>query len=382
MLNPIAISDFSWVLPGDFEWDDLVEGRSAVTHLPENYPAYVGAPSPVAAETPVDWDKGFFPRALGLGLEALNRLDCGGMERPGLVLGLPNYYSEVTYLEHILSYQENSKAMALAAGFYADAGLQFFANQIPNCGPRIRLDSACATGNDCLIVACQWLQSGMVRDCLVLASSAMLDPMGLALFSRLKAINSQNDLAASCPFDRKRRGFVMGEGAVAFWLTTNPNRAARAFITGYGQRLHAENFVDLPKDLNAMAQACKQALGDLEAVDYVCAHGTATQLNDLRETQLHHTLFGQKAHAIPLSSVKSMVGHTLGAAALVNAGVCVNVLETEKLPPTINLTTPDPDCDLNYVPNDYQERRATHVLSNAFAFGGQHTSVLFSRIPR
>jgi len=325
---------------------------------------------------------GLYPRAVGLACEALRRLNPPPNERVGLVLGLPNFNAEVPYLEHVLPHGDNPGAMSEVACFYADAALHFLAGKISNCGPRVRLDSACATGNDCLIVAHQWLSSGLVSHCIVVAASAMVTQTGLALFKNLKALSTSDSLEASCPFDRRRNGFVMGEGAAAMWLTSEESCPARAYLDGYGLRLCAENFIDLPEELTPMAEACRDALGENEAVAYVSAHGTATKLNDLRETQLHHHLFGSKAASIPMSSVKSMLGHTLGAAALIDAGVCVASLETGMAPPTINLHQADPDCDLDYVPLQAKPIRGQLALSNAFAFGGQNTSVLIRGVQK
>ena len=372
----IAIADFRWVLPGELDWEDLLAGRSAVVSLPEHFPVSVAAPCPIEPEVPADWQKGLFPRAVGLAHEALQRLGPKKMDRVGLVLGLPNYFAEVPYLEHVLPHGDQPEEMAWVGGFYADAALDFLAKRIPNCGPRVRLDSACATGNDCLAVAHQWLSTGFVSNCVVVAASAMVTPTGLALFKNLKALSLSKSLQASCPFDRRRNGFVMGEGAAAFWLTTDTKWHPRGFLEGYGMRLQAANFIDLPEDLAPMAEACQEALGENDEVAYVSAHGTATQLNDLRETQLHRHLFGERAQEIPMSSVKSMLGHTLGAAALIDAGVCVSALEAGMAPPTINLHEPDPECDLNYLPLQAQPIHGDLALSNAFAFGGQNTSVL------
>lgn len=379
MSKPVAVANYAWVLPGDLTWENLLAGVSAVRSLPVDFPVKVGAPFSGNVTVPPEWGHANMPRAIGLAWEAFSRLDAQMGPKPGLVLGLPNYNSEEIYLEKACKQGLDSAAMATLSAYHGDAALTFFAERIPGCGPRIRVDSACATGNESLIVAHQWLASGVITDCIVLAASAMLSPVGLALFKNLKALSTLDSLDASCPFDARRRGFVMGEGAAAFWLTTRQEVHHRAYIIGYGHRLVAENFIDLPEDLRGMREACTEALGNHSEVAYVCAHGTGTQLNDLRETELHRALFGKKAQGIPLSSVKSMIGHTLGAAALINAGVCVSALENQMAPPTINHSVPDPNCDLNYVPNTAQSIKGSLALSNAFAFGGQHTSVLFAR---
>ena len=150
------------------------------------------------------------------------------------------------------------------------------------------------------------------------------------------------------------------------------------YLCGYGQSLNADKFVDLPEDLSAMRNACNQALCGLDEVAWVCAHGTSTPANDPVETRLYHDVFGKKAHHIPISSVKSMIGHCLGAAALIEAIVCLGALKTGMAPPTINLEQPDPECDLDYIPGQARKITGNFALSNAFAFGGQNACILLS----
>ena len=366
-------------LPGLLSWDHLKNGTSAITLLDDEFAAPVGAAVPLTFDTPKNWPFPVYPRALALAADALGKLELDPKRRYGLVLGMPNLFSETEYMEHTLVHREDPEAMSAMLGFSHDHPTRYLADMIKAEGPIIRVDSACATGNDALIAASQWLNAGVVDDVVVVASSAMLNPVGLALFNNLKALNDRPDLEASCPFDRRRRGFVMGEGAAAAWLTNRPGDDPAGWICGYGQSMNAEKFVDLPEDLTPMLAACKGALGSHKDIAYVSAHGTATVVNDRTETRLHKILFGDQASQIPLRSIKSMIGHTLGAAALIEAIVTLHALREGLAPPTINLNQPDPECDLNYVANQAQPIEGNVALSNAYAFGGQNASVLLSR---
>lgn len=378
-LKPVGVVGYAMVIPGLLGWEDLRGGSSAVQFLQGEFPVPTGAPVPLEVTPPRDWPFALMPRALGLALAALGRLDFDPGRRYGMVLGMPNLFSETPYLEHVLAHREKPAAMEALLGFSFDFPLNFLAESAGCRGPRLRVDSACATGNDALIIASQWISAGVVDDVLVLAASAMLNPVGLALFHNLQALSPARDLAASCPFDRRRRGFVMGEGAAAMWLSKDAGLEALGFLCGYGQSMNADKFIDLPDDLEAMESACRAALGSLERVAYVSAHGTGTLSNDAKETQLHHRLFGADAQKVPLSSVKSMIGHCLGVAALIEAIICLEALRSRMAPPTINLKQPDPACDLNYVALEAQAIQGNFALSNAFAFGGQNSSILLAR---
>ncbi len=378
--SPVAaLVATSMILPGLLKWPQIRAGTSAIVPLGGNLPVPMGAPVPLEFQAPEDWPFKFFPRALALALEAVQDLDFEPNRRYGLVLGLPNLFSESAYLEQALVERNNPKGMQDLLGFSHDFPLSWLARKLGIQGPTLRVDSACATGNDALIVAHQWLSLGLVDDVLVVAASAMLNPVGLALFNNLRALNDQADTQVSCPFDLRRRGFVMGEGAAAVWLSSNPPGKALGYLHGYGQSLNAQHFVDLPEDLEPMERACRMALAGLEEVAWVCAHGTSTVANDLAETKLLHRLFGKKAMQIPVSSVKSMIGHCLGAAALIEAIVCLHALKDGVAPPTLNLSQPDPLCDLDYIPQGPRAIHGNFVLSNAFAFGGQNSVILLSK---
>lgn len=376
MIDPVFVRDMALVAPGDFKFADFCAGRSAVIGL-KDMPVAVGAP--FLGELPeIAWQWGFVPRALRLAFEARKRLELDDKRTYGLILGLPNLFSETQYLEHVLPHRESVAEMKAVLGFGDQQALGFLADQLPACGPRIRLDSACATGNDCLILAHQWLCAGLVSDVVVICASAMLNPVGLALFHNLKALNDSNDLKASRPFDHLRRGFVMGEGAAAVWLTARPESPCLGTVLGYGQTMSASHFVDPPEDISTMVQAAKLALGDCQDLAFVSAHGTATKAGDQAEVALQHALFAERACHIPITATKSQIGHCLGAAALIEAIVCWQALSHGVVPGIINFERADDGNSLDYVTASRKIHGAA-ALSNAFAFGGHNSCVLLGR---
>jgi len=377
----VAIVSGAMLCPGLLGWPELREGRSAVRALDDGFPVPVGAPVPIATMVPEDWPFPVMPRGLALASEALSRLELDPERRYGLILGLPSLLSETEYVEHTLHHREDVAAMTEMLGYDGDLPLTWLSRRLPTAGPRLRVDSACATGNDALITAADWLRAGLVDDCLVVCASAMLNPVGTALFRNLRALSEEDSTAASCPFDLRRRGFVMGEGAAAVWLSRNPPARVLGYLLGQGQSMNAASFTDLPEDQSAMLAACRQALGERESVAYISAHGTGTQVNDAAEARLYRTVFGDRIDAIPVSSIKSMIGHTLGAAALIEALVCLQALGERVAPPTINLHRPDPACALHHVANRPRPIGDGLALSTAFAFGGHNSVVLLGLAP-
>lgn len=199
--------------------------------------------------------------------------------------------------------------------------------------------------------------------------------------------NSEPELA-SRPFDRLRDGFVMGEGAAVLVLESLESATQRgatilAEITGYGTTNDAYH-ISAPAENGAGAARCMQLAlenAGLEAVqiDYINAHGTSTLLNDRSETAAIKSTFGSYAYQVPVSSTKSMTGHLMGAAGALEALFCVKVLQDQILPPTINYENPDPECDLDYVPNQARQAVVQHIMSNSFGFGGHNACLIFSR---
>jgi 3-oxoacyl-[acyl-carrier-protein] synthase II len=222
------------------------------------------------------------------------------------------------------------------------------------------------------------------------ASEAALIPVAMAGMNVMTALSTRNDdpQTASRPFDKDRDGFLMGEGAGMIVLETLEHAQARganilAEVTGYGTTDDAHHISAPAENGAGAALAMKLALEDaglgVNDIGYINAHGTSTPLNDKSETAAIKTVFGGQAYQIPVSSTKSMTGHLLGASGAVEASFCVMAIREEILPPTINYHTPDPNCDLDYVPNQPRKASARHAMSNSFGFGGHNATLIFSR---
>ena len=256
-------------------------------------------------------------------------------------------------------------------------------------GPNFCTTSSCSSGADAIGTAYEVIQRGDAQAMIAGGSEALVTPIGIAAFNANRALSTRNSdpQLASRPFDAERHGFVLSEGAAALVLENlsfAQKRGANilAEITGYGASGDAFHITQPDKDGEGAAKAIQMALNKARVatteVDYINAHGTSTPLNDKMETTAIKTVFGDHAYRIPISSTKSMMGHLLGGAGAVEAAICVMVIQHGVIPPTINLTHPDPDCDLDYVPNVARRAKVTTILSNAFGFGG-HNSVLVFR---
>jgi 3-oxoacyl-[acyl-carrier-protein] synthase II len=253
-------------------------------------------------------------------------------------------------------------------------------------GMNLSLVSSCSTGTDSIGIAYTLLKYGEYKAFVVGGSDASITPIGIAGFSQAGALSrNTNPDIASRPFDANRDGFVMGEGSTVLILETLEHAIARkaniiAEIVGYGCTSDAFHITQPSDNGEAGAKAITKAMNGLniEEIDYINAHGTSTSLNDLSETRVVKKVFGEKAYQIPLSSIKSMTGHMLGAAGALEAMICCKVVSENIIPPTINYETPDPNCDLDYVPNKARTGNFRTVISNSFGFGG-HNSVIAIR---
>ncbi len=253
-------------------------------------------------------------------------------------------------------------------------------------GPAFSVVSACASGADGIGTAWMMLRAGVVDAVLAGGSDATITPVGVAAFDRVGAMSRRND-EMNCtpqPFDRNRDGLVMGEGAAVLVLERESHARRRgaeilAELAGYAATGDAYHITAPDENGAGGAQAMRLALQaarvNLDEVDYINAHGTATPLNDLSETRAIKAAFGEFAYNIPVSSTKSMTGHMMGATGALEAIFCTFAVREGLIPPTINYQEPDPECDLDYVPNQAREKPLRVVLSNAFGFGG-HNAVL------
>jgi 3-oxoacyl-[acyl-carrier-protein] synthase II len=250
--------------------------------------------------------------------------------------------------------------------------------------------SACASGTHAIGEAARLVRTGAASVAICGGSEAGMHPLALAAFGNMQAVSRRNDEPerASRPFDAERDGFVIGEGASVLVLESvsrAQERGARIYaeLVGYGASTDAFH-ITAPDEKGAgavlsMVRALHDAGLEPGEIDYINAHGTSTPLNDAMETRAIRQVFGEHADAIPVSSTKSMIGHLLGAAGAVEAVACIKSLETGVLHPTINYETPDPECDLDYVPNQARETHPHTAMSNSFGFGGHNATLIFRR---
>lgn len=256
-------------------------------------------------------------------------------------------------------------------------------------GPCFSVASACASGADGIGTAWLMLKAGMIDAALAGAAEMTICSTGVAAFDRVGAMSRRNDdySMAPQPFDKNRDGLVMGEGAAVLVLETETHAKKRganilAELAGYGATADAYH-VTAPHEHGAggaaaMRMALDSAGANVDDLGYINAHGTGTSLNDQSETRAIKAAFGETAYKVPVSSTKSMTGHMMGATGALEAIFCTQVVREGILPPTIHYETPDPECDLDYIPNQARERKVNLVISNAFGFGG-HNAVLAIR---
>ncbi|MDD3469100.1 MAG: beta-ketoacyl-[acyl-carrier-protein] synthase family protein [Thermoguttaceae bacterium] len=255
-------------------------------------------------------------------------------------------------------------------------------------GPCVNCLTACAASSQALGEATELIRRNEVDVMLSGGAHTMIHPFGVTGFNLLTALSTRNDepQRASRPFDRERDGFVLGEGAgmlVLEELEHAKKRGAKIYgeITGYGATADAYRITDIHPEGRGAGACMKLALedADVDHVDYVNAHGTSTAVNDRTETKALKLAFGEAAYKTPMSSTKSMMGHLIGAAGATEMIISLLAMRDNVLPPTINYENPDPDCDLDYVPNEARPAKVDIVMSNSFGFGGQNASVVAKR---
>jgi len=257
-------------------------------------------------------------------------------------------------------------------------------------GINMAVVTACATGTNAVGEASEAIRRGHADAILAGGTEAAIIPIAMAGLDVMGALSNHNaEPQRACrPFDLYRDGFVMGEGAAVLVLESLEHAKARgahilAEVSGYGSTNDAYH-ISAPAENGAGAALCmRMALDhaglDTTSIDYINAHGTSTLLNDRSETAAIKTVFGEQAYNIPISSTKSMTGHLLGAAGALEAVIAVKTIQDCLLPPTINYETPDPECDLDYVPNSSRPANVRHVMSNSFGFGGHNATIILSR---
>jgi 3-oxoacyl-[acyl-carrier-protein] synthase II len=323
----------------------------------------------------------------GLAIDDSNRTEVGVMVGSGIG-GIETLVEQINVLQ---TRGPDRVSPFLVPMFIVDLVAGEIAIRIGAQGLNYSIVSACSTSAHCIGEAAEVIRRGDAVAMLAGGSEAGVVPIGVSGFAAMRALSERNDAPqrASRPFDAERDGFVMGEGAGVVVLEDFEHAQARgariyAEMLGYGATDDAYH-ITAPSEggegaVRAMRLALKKARLDPGDVGYVNAHGTSTPLNDKLETQALKTVFGRAAHDVPISSTKSMTGHLLGAAGVVETIVCVLAMRDGKLPPTINYEHPDPECDLDYVPNVARERQADVTLTNSLGFGGHNCTLVLGKV--
>jgi 3-oxoacyl-[acyl-carrier-protein] synthase II len=387
-------------------WDALTAGQSGIDHI--TYFDTTDFPVKIAGELSNFDPEQYFERkevrkldpfsvyALVASNEAMQMsgLDAGGFDpqRAGVMLGCGIGGITTLLAEHVVL--QNRGARRISPFFVTKLISNIAGGQIAIKwdlrGPNQTVTSACASATDAIGLALRLIQSGSADIMVAGGTEASICDLPLAGFSTIRALCNAADppQSASRPFDKDRGGFViMGEGAGILVLETEKHAQSRGAtiigeLAGYGSTNDAFH-VTQPAEggagaVKAMQLAIEDAGAEPEEVDYINAHGTSTPYNDKNETAAIKTVFGDHARKLKISSTKSMTGHLLGASGGIEAIAALKTIEKQTIPPTINYTTPDPDCDLDYVPNTAEETQVNSVLSNTFGFGG-HNAVVFMR---
>jgi 3-oxoacyl-[acyl-carrier-protein] synthase II len=386
-------------------WNALTAGQSGIDHI--TYFDTTDFPVKIAGELS-DFDpEQYFERkevrkldpfsvyALVASNEALQMsgLDAGGFDshRAGVMLGCGIGGITTLLAEHVVL--RNRGARRISPFFVTKLIANIAGGQIAIKwdlqGSNQTVNSACASATDAIGLALRVIQSGTADIMVAGGTEASIRDLPLAGFSKIRALCNTADppQSASRPFDKDRSGFIMGEGAGIIVLETEEHAKSRGAtilgeLAGYGSTNDAFH-VTQPSEggagaVKAMQLAMEDAGAEPEEVDYINAHGTSTPFNDKNETVAIKTVFGDHARKLKISSTKSMTGHLLGASGGIEAIAALKAIEKQIIPPTINYMTPDPDCDLDYVPNTAEETQVNSVLSNTFGFGG-HNAVVFMR---
>ncbi|OFV95821.1 MAG: hypothetical protein A3H28_13485 [Acidobacteria bacterium RIFCSPLOWO2_02_FULL_61_28] len=380
-------------------WQALLEGRSGIGPVTSfdtsEFPVHIGAevkdfaPEPYVRRQPVE----NLGRASQMAVAAARMaLDDAGLDlvsrdrrRSGVSMGTTS--GEPWFVER---YNDIRKAEGLEA-IPGEIFPKYPSHVIPTNiaiefdlrGPCLMIPTACAAGNYAIGYGFDLIRAGRT-DVMLAGGADAFSRITYMGFARLGAIAKER-----CqPFDKNRKGMVPGEGAAVLVLEAAEQAAARgakiyAEVLGYGISCDAHHMTAAHPEgegaVRAMATALRESKRGTQDVDYISAHGTGTPTNDRVESIAVRALFGERAPRVPLSSIKSMIGHTMGAASAIEAAACALALDTGMIPPTINFEEPDPECDLDYVPNEARRTNPRVVLNNAYAFGGNNASLCLAR---
>ncbi|MBD0330045.1 MAG: beta-ketoacyl-[acyl-carrier-protein] synthase family protein [Thermoleophilia bacterium] len=412
-----AVTGVGVVAPGgttrDAFWDAITSGRTATRKITFFDPS--GFRSQIAAECDFD------PLAAGLDDQEARRMDRyvqfaaaaaieamadsalpDGVDRERMGVTLGSAVGGTTLLEVDYVAASNRGKEWLVDPEYASPFL--FHALVPSTlaseialkfgaqGPAVVVSTGCTSGIDAIGYGHQLIQDGEADVVIAGAAESGISPISMACFDPIKATSRRNDDAehASRPFDRDRDGFVMGEGAAVLVLEELESALARGGhvyceVAGYANRGNAYHMTGLRPDGEEMAEAISDALRqsrlEPEDIHYINAHGSGTKQNDRHETAAYKRSLGDQAYNIPISSIKSMVGHSLGGIGAIEMAACALAIETGVVPPTANWENPDPECDLDYTPNEARRTRVDAALSTGSGFGGFQSAMIFARPP-
>ncbi len=387
-------------------WDSLLSGTSGaamITHFDASrhktkFAAEVKGFDPAARFGPRDARKmdRFTQLATAATIEALEhsrlQIDESNRDRVGVVIGT-GIGGIGTLLEQADVLRERGPERVspfLVPMMISDGAPGMLAIRFGVRGPNMAIATACASGNNAIGEAMEMIRRGSADVMIAGGSEAALVSVAMAGMNVMTALSTRNEdpQTASRPFDKDRDGFLMGEGAGMLILEELESAQARgadilAELTGYGTTDDAHHISAPAENGAGAAMSMKLALEDaqltIDDIGYINAHGTSTPLNDKSETAAIKTVFGEQAYQIPVSSTKSMTGHLLGASGAVEAVFSILAIREGVLPPTINYQTPDPECDLDYIPNRPRQVSPRHVMSNSFGFGGHNATLVISR---
>jgi 3-oxoacyl-[acyl-carrier-protein] synthase II len=424
MRRRVVVTGIGWVTPLGAEieatWQRLLRGESGVGYTTlfdaSNFPTKISAEvrdwdlSDVG-ENPEDWKYQGRHTHFAIGAAKKAMADSGVLDRPldptrfGVYTGSGEGRQDFERFTQMMEAALEGGGLDLAR--FTRTGLETLDPRIeleqePNMpaghlaslfdaqGPNVNCLTACAASSQAVGEAVEIIRRGEADVMLAGGTHTMIHPFGVTGFNLLTALSTSNDepTKASRPFDRNRDGFVLGEGSAMVILEDLPRalaRGARIYgeIVGFGSTADAFRITDTHPEGRGAISCMQMALADaglgLETIDYINAHGTSTTVNDRVESLAVKQVFGPRAYQIPMSSTKSMMGHLIAAAGASELIICLLAIRDNILPPTINYDTPDPECDLDYVPNVARPARCDTVLSNSFGFGGQNIALVATR---
>ncbi|MFL2529486.1 MAG: beta-ketoacyl-ACP synthase II [Candidatus Azotimanducaceae bacterium] len=399
MISPLGASTQS-------SWTGLLEGRSGIDSITQfdmkSYPVRFGGEVPEFPVTQYLSPKeirrmdGFIQFGLVTGIQAMqdSGLEVTEENRSRIGVAVGSGIGGISTIETCYDVLATRGPGKVSPFFVPSSVINMVAGHLSIMfgltGPNISISTACATGTHNIGFAARLIASGDADVMLAGGSEKAISPTTMAGFGAMKALSTRNEdpSSASRPWDRDRDGFVLSDGSATLVLEDYEHAMARRAkiyceIAGFGMSADAHHMTSPAENGAGAAQAMKNAMKDAGMeptdIDYINAHGTSTRQGDIAETFAIKTCLGSHSADVAISSTKSMIGHALGAAGSLEAVISVLSLDNQIAPPTINLENPDPECDLDYVPNAARELKISAVLSNSFGFGGTNSTLIFKR---